>query len=194
MIAELLGTVVTGVLSGGATGLIGIALQQWGDSRKRTDDLARLRLEHEQTRELAKLEADKQLELAKLGADSAERLAQLQAEARIEESADLNYRASFEHDRATYLDKGAQAQSRAARWMMAVVDFVRGIIRPGATIYSMGLLTVLMLWVRDLYARTGVTLTPDQTMRLVMEIVGTCTYLATTTTVWWFGVRPAQRR
>ena len=56
MIAELLGTVVTGVLSGGATGLIGIALQQWGDSRKRADDLARLRLEHEQTRELARIE------------------------------------------------------------------------------------------------------------------------------------------
>ena len=61
MIAELLGTVVTGVLSGGATGLIGIALQQWGDSRKRADDLARLRLEHEQTRELARIEADRQL-------------------------------------------------------------------------------------------------------------------------------------
>lgn len=55
----LLETLLTGVLSGGATGLIGIALQQWGDARKRRDDLERLRLEHDQTRELFKLEADR---------------------------------------------------------------------------------------------------------------------------------------
>lgn len=194
MILDLLGSAVTGVLSGGATGLIGIALQQWGESKKRGDDIERLKLEHAQAERLAQLETARQLEIAKLGADSADRLAQLQAEARVEESADLNYRASMEHDKAAYLAPGAQTSSRVARWLMALVDTARGLIRPGATVYSLGLLTVLMLWVRDLYARQGLSMTPDQTMRLSMEIIGTVTYLATTCTVWWFGVRPPQRK
>lgn len=205
MFAELLGTVVTGVLSGGATGLIGIALQQWGDSRKRADDLARLRLEHEQTRELARIEADRQLEAAKLSADSAERLADIALEARIAEGADLNYQASLKHDAATYVPPAALAPGAAqGRWgrfvagvgvlMLGTVDFLRGLIRPGATGYSLALLTVLMLWVQDMWGRAGLQLTPEQVMRLTMEVIGTVTYLATTTTVWWYGVRPAQRR
>ena len=205
MIAELLGTVVTGVLSGGATGLIGIALQQWGDSRKRADDLARLRLEHEQTRELARIEADRQLEVAKLAADSAERLADIALEARIAEGADLNYRASLAHDAATYVPPAALAPGAAqGRWgrfvaglvtlMLGAVDFLRGLIRPGATGYSLALLTMLMLWVQDMLGRAGLQLTPEQVMRLTMEVIGTVTYLATTCTVWWFGVRPTQRR
>ena len=194
MIAEILGTVVTGVLSGGATGLIGIALQQWGESRKRRDDLERLKLENEQTERLAKIESDRQLAVAQLGADSAERLAEIQAEARIAEGADLNYRASLDADKASYLAPGAQEKSRLARWLMAIVDAARGLIRPGATAYSLGLLTALMVWVQSMWARSGLTMTPDQTMRLTMEIIGTVTYLATTTTVWWFGVRPGQRK
>ena len=69
-----------------------------------------------------------------------------------------------------------------------------GEIRPGATGYSLALLTMLMLWVQDTWGRAGLQLTPEQIMRLTMEVIGTVTYLATTTTVWWFGVRPAQRR
>lgn len=205
MLAELLGTVVTGVLSGGATGLIGIALQQWGDSRKRADDLARLRLEHEQTRELARIEADRQLEAAKLSADSAERLADIALEARIAEGADLNYQASLRHDAATYVPAAALSPGAAqGRWgrfvaglvtlMLGTVDFLRGLIRPGATGYSLALLTMLMLWVQDMWGRAGLQLTPEQVMRLTMEVIGTVTYLATTCTIWWFGVRPAQRR
>lgn len=205
MIPELIGTVVTGVLSGGATGLIGIALQQWGESRKRRDDIERLKLENEQAERLARLESERQLQVAQLGAESAERLAQIQAEARIEEGADLNYRASLEHDKAAYLDPRAQdlsaPKTRSGRiasavvvLLMGLVDTARGLIRPGATIYSLALLTMLTLWVREMYARAGLQLAPDQVMRLTMEIVGTCTYLATTCTVWWFGVRPAQRK
>lgn len=185
----LLETLLTGVLSGGATGLIGIALQQGGDARKRRDDLERLRLEHDQTRELFKLEADRQVQVAKLDAESAERLAGIALEGRLAESADTNYQASLSHDRASYVPEG-----KGVPWLLSLVDFLRGLVRPGATAYSLALLTVLVLWVQELWAASGLKLTPEQVMRLVMEIIGTATYLATTCTVWWFGVRPAQRK
>lgn len=189
---DILGTIVTGVMSGGATGLIGIAIQQWGDSRKRRDDLERLKLEHQQARDLAELEQKRELEIAKLGADSAERLATLQATTRIEESADLNYRASLDADRANYLTPAAQ--QGGVRWLMAAVDFLRGITRPAITWASMALLTAMLQWLWSLQRSGMLVLSPSDLMLLAKEVVFTSTYIVSMCITWWFGVRPAQRK
>jgi hypothetical protein len=193
MILEALSLLAGGGL-GSITGLIGTALTKWDEGRKRAMDLEMARLQATQTQELLKLEQAHALQLAGLNAASQERLADIQAQARADEAASADYRASLDADRATYSAPAAQAQSRLVRWLMGVVDFLRGIIRPGATIYSMALLTILMLWVLDLYRTRALTLTPDQTQRLVMEIIGTVTYLVTTCVTWWFGVRAGPRK
>lgn len=190
---DMVGTVVSGVLSGGATGLLGIALQQWGESRRRVHDIELVRLQMEQARELQRIDAESRLELARLGADAAERLADLDAAARADALGSADMRASFEADRATYLQPEAQQQSRTARVMMALVDMLRGFVRPAATVYSLVLLTLLMLWVQRLYGSIGPALSPAEVVKLATEVVGTITYLAVTCTVWWFGVRPASR-
>ena len=194
MLLELAGTIMSGVLSGGATGLLGVALQQWGEHRKRQADLELLKQQHAQTLELKRLDNEQQLKIATAEAASAERLAEIQAQARADEAASGDYQASLKSDRATYLDKDAQGKSRLARWLMAVVDFLRGVIRPGITAYAMGLQTLLLLWVHDLWVQHQLAMSTDMQAKLVMEIVGTTTYLVTTTTVWWFGVRPAARK
>ena len=79
--------------------------------------------------------------------------------------------------------------SRLARWAMGAVDFLRGIIRPGATIYGYVLLTYLLIWVQQLYAEKALQLSPEQAAKLAAEVIGTVTYLATTCATWWFGVR-----
>lgn len=191
---DIASSVISGVLSGGATGLLGVLLQQWGEHRKRAQEIEVLTLQHAQAVELRRLDQEQQLRIAGLEAANAERLAELDAMARADESASADYRSSMQADRATYLDAGAQQASRVARWMMAAVDFLRGIIRPGATIYSLALLTMLLIWVHDLWLRSGAQLTQAQQMQITMEIIGTCTYLAVTCTVWWFGVRPAARK
>ena len=95
-------------------------------------------------------------------------------------------------DRATYLAPEAHQGSRLARWAMGLVDMVRGLMRPAITTYTLALLTLVMLWVRELYLRAGLQMTPTQVHELAMQCVGTVVYLATTTVVWWFGVRPGQ--
>ena len=194
MLLELAGTIMSGVLSGGATGLLGVALQQWGEAKKRQADLDMLKQQHTQTLELKRLDNEQQMRLAATEAASAERLAEIQAQARADEAASSDYQASLKADTATYLDKDAQKRSRLARWLMAIVDFLRGIIRPGITAYAMGLQTLLLLWVHDLWVQHQLNMGADMQAKLVMEIVGTTTYLVTTTTVWWFGVRPAARK
>ncbi len=194
MIIDLASAVITGVMSGGATGLIGVALQQWGEGRKRAHDLEILRINSANALAQRQLDIDSQIKLAGMAQSSAERLAEIQAEQRAGEAASADYQASMSADRATYSLPAAQQQSRAVRWMMGLVDFLRGIIRPGVTLYSMALQTMLLAWVHEMWISRALAVTPDLQTRLVMEIVGTTTYLVTTTTVWWFGVRPAVRK
>ncbi len=194
MLLEIASTIFTGVLSGGATGLLGVALQQWGEAKKRSYDLEVLRENNKLTIELAAQEAANRLETAKVDAASAERLAELDALAKATAAASADYQASLAADKAGYLDKDAQKRSKFATVLMALVDFFRGIIRPGITVYAMVLQTYLLFWLHDMLLRSQIVLSQDLQTRLAMEVVGTTTYLVTTTTVWWFGVRPAQRK
>jgi hypothetical protein len=193
MILEVISALAGGGL-GGLTGLIGTVVTKWDESRKRDADYRIESLRAEQTRELVKLDQAHALALAGLTAASQERLADINAQARADESASADYRAAMEGDKATYSTPAAQESSRAVRWMMGLVDFLRGVIRPGATIYSLVLLTILMLWVQSMYASKTLTLTPDQTQKLAMDVIGTVTYLASTCVTYWFGVRSSGRK
>lgn len=189
---ELLGSVLTGVFGGGATGLLGVLIQRWADHRQRAQDIEITRLQLQAARETRQMELEAQERMAANAAAVAQVQAQLDAHAREVEADTAAYAASVNSDRATYLAPDAQQHSRAARVMMAVVDAVRGLMRPGITAYSLVLLTVLAAWVRDMHLRSAVPLTPEQQHELTMQVVGTVIYLAVTCVVWWFGVRPGQ--
>jgi ascorbate-specific PTS system EIIC-type component UlaA len=75
---------------------------------------------------------------------------------------------------------------------MGLVDGIRGLMRPAITTYTLYLLTVVFIWVRSLYEKTGVVMTAEEAHALTLQAVQTIIYLAVTTVVWWFGVRPAQ--
>lgn len=204
MITDLLVNVFSGVVSGGATGLLGMGIQIFADIKKREHDLLLLAAQNTQALELRKIDAAQEKELATLSAESADRLATLQAQARADETTSADYLASHASDRATYLAVSAQDiplpsagpwAVRAAvmtRVLMALVDTFRGIIRPGVTLYSMVLLTLMLYWVRDLYDRAGLRMTDGQAMQLAGEVISTTTYITTTVVVWWFGRRPEQ--
>jgi hypothetical protein len=194
MLLELASSVVTGVLSGGATGLIGLAVQQWGEASKRKSDLEVLRENNKLTLQLSAQEAAHKLETAKVDAASAERLAELEAMARADSNASSDYRAAVKSDKATYLDKGAQAKSRFATWLMAIVDFCRGMTRPGVTWYATVLQGYLVYWLMDMISRSSISMTSDLQNKLVSEIIGTTSYIVTTSIVFWFGGRPIGRK
>lgn len=189
---EILGTVLTSVLGGGATGLLGVLLQRWFDQRKAQADLAMVKLQLEAAERTRRLELEHKAAMADRVEATKALEAQLALQEREIEADAAAYAASVGADRATYLAPEAQAGSRVARWMMALVDLVRGLVRPGITAYSLVLLTMVFWWVQDLARRTGTPMTPEQLHQLTMQCVGTVFYLSTTCVVWWFGVRPGQ--
>lgn len=189
---EILGSVLTGVFSGGATGLLGVLLQRWFDAKRIAQDIEMTRLQLEAARETRRMELEVQERMAANAAATAQMQAQLDAHAREVEADSAAYTASVSSDRATYLAPSAQVHSRFARWAMALVDMMRGLMRPGVTAYSLVMLTGLAAWVREMHQTSQLVLTAAQQHELTMQVAGAVIYLATTCVVWWFGVRPGQ--
>lgn len=189
---ELLGAIATGVFGGGATGLLGVLLQRFFDFKAKRLEVDLVRLNHENAVALRTIELQAQERIAARTAEADELIAQTEAQAREAEAAERSLQASYEADRATYLSASAQKQSRAARIMMALADFARGMIRPLGTVYLMIVTTAMFWWTTKLAAEYGVRMTADQVLQLQMNLIGTITYCFTTSWVWWFGVRPAQ--
>lgn len=180
---DVLGTLITGVLSGGATGLIGVLIQRYFDLQHKKQDI-----------ELTKLQLANNIELSKMETERTVRVSELELEGTVAQ-ADANIMtASFAHDQANYLDPQAQRRKGViggvVTMMMGVVDFLRGILRPGMTAYLCALVTVMFHWARDLAEKHGYHMTAEQAYSLVLQIVATILYCWTTATLWWFGTRP----
>lgn len=188
---DILSSIVTGVLGGGATGLLGVLIQRFFEWRKQSLDLEVLKLNHEHTLQLQALELEARAKAAAMAASAQQVMAELDLMAKADASAAADYAASYQHDKAAYLDPEAQKQGWFARIAMAIVDFSRGIVRPWGTIYLMAVTTAMFWWTTALAAEYGVKLTAEQILGLQMRVIETILYLVTTSWVWWFGVRPA---
>jgi hypothetical protein len=190
MIMEL----VTGLMSGGATGLIGLVLQAWNDGRKRADDIALAKLQNEATLQLRRAEIEREVAMARMTAESAERVEQMRQESRLAELGSSDYQASMASDRATYSPPGAADKYPFIAIMLAMVDVVRGLTRPGITIYSLSVLTGLAWWVTTLYGKMGLQMPANDVMKLATDIISTVEYVAVTSAVWWFGARAQSKK
>ena len=195
MTPETLSAITTGVLSGGATGLLGMFIQRAFDYAGRWIDIKLAILSNENA--LALYAAETERLKAKVAA--VEELAQIDAKAQValQGEGGSHPDQSYAADTISYVNPSLQNRrdkvGTIIALMMAVVDFVRGILRPGMTAYLCVLTTVMFLWVKDVAAAHGVSLTGDNVMQLINTIIGTITYVFTTCALWWFGVRTSRR-
>jgi hypothetical protein len=177
---------LTSVMSGGATGLLGIALQRFADHKAKKLDIEIVKLNHENALQLATIESERLR--ARLDTDLQKD--RVEAETETHKSDNQLVEASYQHDQATYLAKDAQKQSQFAIVLMTLVDFMRGVLRPGMTAYLCVLVTYMFLWVRSLAESYGALLSPADTYAVMKSIVDTILYVFTSVSVWWFGSRP----
>lgn len=194
---EIITAIFSSVVTGGATGLLGVLFQRYFDYKGKQQDLELVRINNEHARLLAQMDVDKANRaaeatenIAETQADAQVRGAELDAQARADEAAARSYIASIDADRATYLDPKVQSRSKFARAMMTIVDSVRGLIRPLLTVYLVVLVTFMYNWASNL-AGTEHGINAADAGALVKTIVNTLLYLVTTVVVWWFGVRPS---
>ena len=180
------------VLGGGATGLLGVILQRYFDHLKHKNDLELVRVQLDGARETRKLELEAQERMATTQADASVAQARIDLMARTAEAQEASLRASYEIEGRLLTPAAAVERHPWIAAAIAVIDVVRGLMRPAITTYTLALLSAVFVWVRSMYQTLGMKLTPDQVFMLTQQCVGTVFYLATTTVVWWFGVRPSQ--
>lgn len=179
---EILG-LIGSALSGGLLGVLGTGLQAFFQFKQkkadhehelamRGEDRKEMLAEAELRREELKISGEIKTELANIDYAKAETI----AETELQQS-------SYESDKATY-STGFKITGSAGKFLLVLVDVIRGLMRPVLTLYCVGLLT----WVAHLLYKVQGGVIADAA-NLWAEIIGAVIMLATTTVTWWFGSR-----
>ena len=108
-------------------------------------------------------------------------IASIDAEKEMELAAQESFKKSIEADKASYTDSKSSI-------LLVIVDFLRGIIRPSITIYSIILVTLIWFQFSKLNSFFD-TLTNQQIYEMMYIILITILYLAVVCVTWWFGDR-----
>ena len=174
-ILGLLGSVV----SGGVTGVLGSALTGVIEYKNK-----QLQFKHDLEMEKAARET--------MEAEWAQRtkVAQIEGDTQKDVAASQAFQTSILADKATY-STGIAFDKLKGGWiyafLMVLVDFLRGIIRPLSTILFITMTFVMYASLKGKVDAAGTD--PKALMVLFDQVVTVILYLATTTVCWWFGAR-----
>ena len=175
---------------GGITGLVGSAVTAFFEYKQKKIDLQR----EIETKKLDIQLAEKEHEFA-LAKTS------IEAESEMEQAAEQTLQASYAHDRPAYFTPFAGVIEKYPflgipfAILFALIDALRGLIRPSMTLYMVILVTVMYLQgVRLLEAQGYEALAADAASLFVARIIDLVVYLTATIMAWWFGDRAIHKR
>lgn len=182
---------IAAVASGGITGLLGIGLQRAFDWLARRED--RKAQESRQAHEVNMLRANAEVQAQEWAART--RMAETEAAGRQAVAEQEAFAASFRLEPERYAEGGRpKGWIGAAGWLlMVLIDFIRGFVRPGLTVYLCAITTLIYFEARDILDRYGMVIPADMAFDLVKQIILTILYLTTTCVLWWFGTRNPSR-
>ncbi len=176
---EWIGDALMAVVGGGATGILGSAVQSLFQYKTRALDIEQenVRLAHDA--KMVELESTANL-----------RILQQEASAQADSNAYAMQTVSYEHDKRQYMPENG-----APTWiivLLGVVDVIRGLVRPSLTVYVAVAITIILVEANALVESVD-GLGEDVRLAAAMEIWRMVAYIATTIFFWWFGQRPQKR-
>lgn len=183
---DTISSLFTSIISGGMTGILGVAVQRYADFKNKQLDIEQAKLRYSYETSLRELDAKI---MAQEWAGRSH-VAEIEAAGR-EAAADAGaFAASFGLEPVRF--SAEVKPSRGQSWLLVVLDFVRGLVRPTLTIYLCALTTLVYFQARELI-EFGEALSGGEALDLIKQIVGTILYLTTTCVLWWFGTRNKQK-
>lgn len=166
-------SILGSILSGGATGLLGIGIQRFFDHKAKKLEL-----------ELNNQKFAHEINLRKVDAEiMAQEWAGRFKVAEVEGDAKAFDTALTSEPKRYY--EGTDLTPKQ-KWLMVGLDFIRGIVRPGLTLYLCAITTIVYFQAAEVM---GNSILPFQAYDLVDKIVQTVLYLTTTCVLFWFGAR-----
>lgn len=183
---EILGLIFGNIFSGGATGLIGMIAQRWADYKNKQLDLQLEEMKFNNAVALKKVDA----EIMAQEWAARTKVAQVEAAGKEAVADAAAFGESYKLEPQRYSDKVAPTWGQG--WLLVLLDFIRGIIRPGLTIYLCSITTAV--WLQAKFVLAAEDLSTADALAVWKMIVGTILYLTTTCVVWWFGTRNKQEQ
>ena len=192
---ETLFDVLGSAAGGGLLGLIGTGFKSWQERKEndaqREHSLQLRKLDQEDMR----LEAELALKQTEIAISGQVQIVDKEAQAAQDVAATQLQAVSYTQDKASY----ARIDHLKGWWgtfwqgLLAFVDVIRGVMRPGITLYLLALCSI-MAWELYTLVNTAGLLNANQVWPLYQQLVNTMVFLTTTAVTWWFGSRPNQTR
>lgn len=181
---ELIAGLIGSIFSGGATGLIGVAIQRFADFKNKQLDMAleRQRGEIEIEKRHADLaimakEYEGKVQVAQVEGATAKDVADTQAFAQ-----------SLFKEPERY--SNSNNVSPRQQWVLVLLDALRGAVRPLLTLYLCALTTYIWYQVKTKLETED--LDAAAALEVWKYVVQNILYLTTTVVLWWFGTRNKQ--
>lgn len=182
---ELIGQGLMAVVSGGATGILGVIAQRIFDHWKQKQELDKLQAQFAHERGM------RELDLKLMQEEWNQRVKVAQTEAAGKEAvADANAFAASFNEPQSYSEHVKPGP--VAGLFLVLLDFMRGIVRPGLTLYLCWIATMMYEQSRATLALIDPSQRPVEVLEIHQQIVLTLLYLFTTCVLWWFGTRNKQ--
>lgn len=175
---------IMSIVSGGATGLIGVIAQRAFDAWNKKQELDKLKAQWDHDAVMKDKDAAimaqewaSRTKIAGTEADAAKDVAQSNAFAESLKSQNMRY-------------SEGKATGAFLTGCLVLLDVVIGLIRPLLTIYLCALTTYVYFEVRLLLGKEAIT--TNEALDIWKLVICTILYLTTTCILWWFGTRNKQ--
>jgi hypothetical protein len=182
VILAIFGSSGFGALLGGATGLA----KAWLDQRNRAMELA-----HEKDRWAHELDSKKaDLEIARAEAEGKREVAIVEGAAQVESAAYQAMAAAYAADKVSDKAWEVMASSAVGRFALVLVELLQKSVRPLLTYALTGSALYLNFWIIQYTDKMWLTVTAEQRLALVTQIVSWVLFQASAVVGYWFVNRP----
>lgn len=179
-------SLITSAFGGGLTGLIGGAVDKVFAYK-----IKKLEIEQDIGRFAHEVEMRKaDAEIMKQEWAARTKVAEVEGAAKVEVEDSKAFAVALGTEDKNYLDYLDKLDPKQD-WFFVILEFIRGMIRPGLTLYLCALTTLLYLKASKLVPSV---IAPDQALSMVNSIINTITYLTTTCVMFWFGSRNTEKK
>ncbi len=176
---KIFNDIIAAIFGGGATGLLGSFIGKIFDYFHTKAEYAHRERMAEVEMQHLKMEIERDVVVARA-----------EAMAKMEEAAAKTQAASYAADKRAYLPSSAiSGGDRGIIWLMALVDFIRGLIRPALTLFLSVVAWLIYRQTAVILETAGRNITPQQAYDLNRTVTLGLLYLAFTAVGWWFGSR-----
>lgn len=177
--------IIASVLGGGATGLLGAVVTRIADYKNRQLDIDLQKIKNDN--ELQMRHVDERIIEKELA--SRERVTFTEAEASMDIEASKSFQTALTNEPKLFHNPSKLTKAQNA--YLAFVDGVRGLIRPGLTLYLCGVTTAVYMQAGTIIKSQPIPI--EQSVEIYTQISSTILYLTTTCVLFWFGVRSEKR-